>query len=75
MKIKYIVIWHKEEYIEDTLIDAIEKAEALTFLEEIHDTALIISRCVKDNGKVVINSIRTITWSYLDKYLQTILMF
>lgn len=62
MKIKYIVIWHKEEYIEDTLIDAIEKAEALTFAEEVHDTALIISRGVKDNGKVVINSIRTVTW-------------
>lgn len=75
MKMQYIVIWQKEEYIEDTLIDAVEKAEALTFAEDIHDTALIISRCVKDNGRVVINSIRTVTWNYSDKYLKTILVF
>ena len=72
---KYIVIWQKEEYIEDTLIEAVEQAKALTFAEDVHDTALIISRCVKDNGKVIIRNIRTITWCCLDKYEQIILEF
>lgn len=44
MKKQFIVIWNKNEFVFNKFEEVVNKCEELTYGEEKHDTALIITR-------------------------------